>query len=31
MHPKIHAAANPSKPAVIMAGSGQVVTITDCP
>lgn len=26
MHPKIHAAAHPDKPAVIMAGSGQVVT-----
>ena len=29
MHPKIHAAANPSKPAVIMAGSGQVVTYAE--
>ncbi|HMS19208.1 MAG TPA: acyl-CoA synthetase [Sphingorhabdus sp.] len=26
MHPKIHATVNPDKPAVIMAGSGQVVT-----
>jgi long-chain acyl-CoA synthetase len=26
MHPKIHATVNPDKPAVLMAGSGQVVT-----
>lgn len=26
MHPKIHAAANPDKPAIIMAGSGQTVS-----
>lgn len=25
-HPKVHAAANPDKPAMIMAGSGEVVT-----
>jgi long-chain acyl-CoA synthetase len=25
-HPKIHAAANPDKPAIIMAGSGETVT-----
>lgn len=26
MHPRIHAAAHPDKPAIIMAGSGQVVS-----
>ncbi len=26
MHPSVHAQANPAKPAIIMAGSGQVIT-----
>jgi len=25
-HPAVHAAANPDKPAVIMAGSGEIIT-----
>jgi long-chain acyl-CoA synthetase len=29
MHPKIHAAANPDKPALIMAGTGQTVSYAE--